>query len=114
MKILASIFDPDENAEKDGEKNSGVNKVITLAEVEGLQERHFNLRRLLEATKLEECSFVVAADLKLINLILGISSHGGKFSCPYCEGEAGLVAGELKSFSSLAFHLETSGLLAAR
>ena len=44
---------------------------------------------------------ISAWDLKLANLALGISSHGGKFSCLYCESERDGQSGVLRTFGSL-------------
>ena len=43
---------------------------------------------------------MVAADLKLLNVLLGLSSHSGKFACIYCEGEIGMESGRLRTFGS--------------
>nr|XP_047129473.1 uncharacterized protein LOC105843228 [Hydra vulgaris] len=43
----------------------------------------------------------MASDLKLINILLGISTHGGKYSCPWCDGEAVLKSGNLRSFGDI-------------
>ena len=38
-----------------------------------MQETHKNLAILLDLLKLEDCKYVLAADLKIINILLGIS-----------------------------------------
>ena len=58
----------------------------------------------MEKLKLNELDCCIASDLKLINALLGISSHSGKFSCPYCTGDMSLESGELRTYESLAKH----------
>ena len=60
-------------------KNTGVKKVIYMAAVKDIPESHHNMSILFEKTHL-------ASDLKLLNIILGISAHGGKHSCLYFNG----------------------------
>ena len=55
LKICVSIFDKDidpeicfSDQETQGEKLTGVNRLIILAEVEQVKETHYNLRHLLE------------------------------------------------------------------
>ena len=87
--------------EQPGNLCSGVNRSIILAYVEGVEENYENLRVLLELLQLDQLGFVVAADLKLVNVYSGLSGHGGKFACYCCEGEMGLEAGPLRTVSSL-------------
>ena len=108
FKIICNTFskhqDPEvtfTRTEKPGNICSGVNRSIILAFVEGVQENHENLRVVLELLQLDKLGFVVAADLKLLNVFLGLSGHGGKFACYVCEGEVGLESGVLRTVSSL-------------
>ena len=57
---------------------------------------------MVEKLKINDLDCCIASDLKLINALLGISSHSGKFSCPYCTGDMTLESGELRTFGSLA------------
>ena len=43
----------------------------------------------------------VMMDLCLLNAILGISSHGGKFSCSFCDGQSTLQSFNLCTFGHL-------------
>ena len=108
FKIICNTFsrhqDPEilfTRTEQPGNLCSGVNRSIVLAFVEGMKENHKNLRVVIELLQLHKLPFVVAADLKLLNVLLGLSGHGGKFACYLCEGEIGLEAGTLRTFSSL-------------
>ena len=66
-----------------------------------MQENHHNLRVICELLDIDKLNFVVAADLKLLNVLLGLSSHSGKYACYICEGEMSLESGPLRTFSSL-------------
>jgi len=44
------------------------------------------LETIFQKTGLNELKYYVAADMKLLNILLGLSAHGGKFSCLYCSG----------------------------
>ena len=35
---------------------------------------------------------------------MGLSGHGGKYACIYCEGQIGLEAGKLRTFGSIIQH----------
>ena len=59
---------------------------------------------VVEKLKLNELNCCIASDLKLINALLGISPHSGKFSCPYCTGSMTMESGEMRTFGSLAEH----------
>ena len=53
---------------------------------------------LLDLSKIE---YRLAADLKLINILLGISSHSGKYACFVCYGPCNLVSGPLCTYQHL-------------
>ena len=107
FKVVASIFETDYDPKKEvpGNLLTGGNRLLVLALAEGLQEQYENMRTVVEKLQLNaiECAF--ACDLKLINCVLGISSHSGKFACPYCEGAMTLQSGVLRTFGSLARRL---------
>ena len=60
-----------------------------------------NLRRILELLNLKDIRFKVCGDLKIINIILGLSGHGGKYACAFCYGECNLVSGPIQTFRHL-------------
>ena len=94
MKVCLTVHDPDEKKDatkspskkKQKEKrksrlqkkylNSGVKRVIILALVENVPEKYYNVEKLLDMLKIESISFVLAADLKLQNVLCGIQAHG--------------------------------------
>ena len=107
-KILASVidenYDPDITftaIEQPNNRLTGVNRVLLLAYVEGIQESYSNIRRILELLNFKDVTFKISGDLKIINILLGISGHGGKFACCFCYGECNLVSGPLRTFRHL-------------
>ena len=114
FKAVVSVLDRsvDPSREKDGELLSGVNRLLPLAVCPGIPERHHNLRQIMEHLKLHLVPNLKSVmDLCLLNAILGISAHGGKFSCSWCEGPSSLEAGELRTFKHL--HQKYQGYQAA-
>ncbi|XP_065652986.1 uncharacterized protein LOC136080295 [Hydra vulgaris] len=104
LKVIGNLFDPEKERCEDQNSHgtySGINHFIVLAYCENLQETHKNLAILLDLLKLEDCKYVLAADLKIINILLGISSHGGMYACAWCEGECELFGGLTRTFLSL-------------
>ena len=84
-----------------GRRLSGVNRVILLAYIENLQESWHNLRILLELLQLDRINYRFTADLKIINIVLCISSHSGKYACHICYGTCQLTSGPLRTFQNL-------------
>jgi len=84
-----------------GAKLTGSNKLLVLAMAQDLEENYENVRVVVEKLRLNEIPCCYASDLKLINCLLGISSHGGKHACPYCEAEMSLTLGTLRTFGNL-------------
>ena len=107
--MVVSVFDGNQDPEiafavQEGkyEKLTGVNRLLLLAEVDGGQERYHNLRQIMERLKLHELpGLLLVGDLSIVNALLGISKHGGKFSCYICEGPSTLESGALCTFGSL-------------
>ena len=101
LKIAANVFDGNIDPEvmigdQEGpeEKLTGVNRLLILAEVEGGQERHYNIQKLLEKLDIQNHpGLVLVGDLSITNIYLGISKHGEKFACYICEGVCGVESG---------------------
>ena len=73
LKILGSIFHENEDSiDPGGCLLTGVNKILLFDYVEDLRESWHNMRILLELIQLDTIKYRLAADLKLINIILGI------------------------------------------
>ena len=103
FKVVCSIFDKNHDQAPKGEKLTGSNKLLFFAIAENLDENYNNVRIVVQKLKLSEIKCCYAADLKLINCLLGISSHSGKHACPFCEGEMSLEVGQLRTFGNLNF-----------
>ena len=94
FKVMASVFDGASDPEvtfsmieTPSELNTGVNRLLPLAVVENCPERHHNLCQILEQLRLQEVEgLFIVGDLKLYNIMLGLSAHGSKCSCAYCLG----------------------------
>ena len=87
--------------EKKGQLNTGVNRILLLAQGQGWSETHNNLRSIVELMDFESIEFSLAADLKLLNVLLGLSGHNGTFACLFCEGAMTLEPGVPRTFASL-------------
>ena len=97
VKVTMNIFDPEE---LDGEKLTGCNKLIILAFVKDVSECHSNIDIIHKKANLDDIKHYKACDLKLLNILLGISGHGGLHSCLYCDGLMS-TPGTLRTFGSL-------------
>ena len=78
LKVIMNVFNIEADIDYKESKDTGVNKVLVLAFVKNVTENHANLQILIEKTKLNNIKFYLAADLKLLNIIVGLSGHGGK------------------------------------
>ena len=94
IKVIPNVFsqhqDPEitfTNTETAGNLCSGVKRSIIVCYVEKLEESYANMQTLMEMMNLQELPFVIASDFKLINVMLGLCGHGGKYACCYCEAE---------------------------
>ena len=108
FKVVGSIFETNSHqVDTPGEKLAGANKLLVFALAEDLSENYHNVRLVVEKLGLANLDCCFASDLKLINVLLGISSHSGKHGCAYCDGEMTLQLGELRTFGNLAeWHLK--------
>ena len=77
---------------------------------EQIPELYVNAKIMYDLIHLREVSAKFVCDLKLINILLGLSSHASKHPCPYgtCyKGQDGMwVSGEQRSFASISNHRE--------
>ena len=79
LKVICNLFNPEEERIADkGDRGtySGINHAVVLAYCDNLNESHENLRALVDLLSLHECKYSLAADMKLINILLGISVSG--------------------------------------
>ena len=100
LKMIMNIFDKYHDpeviftkVESKGYLCSGVKRSIVLAYCEDLEENYHNCWTILELLRFNELDSVIAADFKLLNVLLGLSGHGGKCACIYCEAPKGLDIG---------------------
>ena len=65
-------------------KDFGVRKVFILAIVPKTPETYRNMRVIIQKTQLNNLDkFLLVADLKLLNIILGLGTHSSRYPCPY-------------------------------
>lgn len=86
LKITLSILSLNHAQSPDSFKESGVKRLLILALVPDLPEKYEYIlliwKNLLKMTSLK-C--VIAGDLKIINVLIGIMAHSSLHPCPYCE-----------------------------
>ena len=66
-------------------KDGGVRKLLIIGIVQDIAETYGNAKIILNLLGIEKIDFVIATDYKLVNILLGLSSHSSKFRCPYCK-----------------------------
>ena len=108
LKMIMNVFDKYHDpevifteVESKGNLCSGVKRSIVLAYCEDLEENYQNCPTILKLLRFNELDSVIAADFKLLNVLLGLSGHGGKHACIYCEVPKGLEVGVIRTFSGL-------------
>ena len=67
--MVANIFDPSNLVDN----FTGSGKMLVLAFVDDMSETHHNLKVILEHLQIDKCSYILTGDLKVLNLVLGIS-----------------------------------------
>ncbi|XP_065666477.1 uncharacterized protein LOC136087513 [Hydra vulgaris] len=105
LKVTMNVFNPhDKTSNQPDLDDSGVKRCFIVAIVEGVSENNGNLRKLVDTLNLQNIKYSVAFDLKCANSMFGITSHAGKYSCLWCEGESLLDGGEKRTLGSLDYH----------
>ena len=68
-------------------KDSGVKKAMIVAYVPDIQENDFNIKRLWVETGIDTLTwkFTIVTDLKLCNILLGMTSHSSSHPCSWCD-----------------------------
>jgi hypothetical protein len=86
--------------------NNGVNRVQLLSLSTDSDENYEKLKFMLEKVDLQPGTFLLCADLKMINISLGLMTHSARHPCPYCEWVKGSRAtdSDLRTFESIAEH----------
>ncbi|CAH1099096.1 unnamed protein product [Psylliodes chrysocephalus] len=70
-------------------KDSGVKKLIVIAIASNTQENYSNIAKLWSLLKINEFTGVIATDLKLANILLGIMTHASSNPCTWCYAQKG-------------------------
>ena len=68
-----------------GHKETGDRKSILLAIVQSVSETYENLKMLFEKTQVNDIKYQLSSDLKLLNIVTGISSASSRYPCCYAE-----------------------------
>ena len=115
LKICVNIFDADElkvNIKNRSKRwgsaeyiGSRVQRLQFIAIAEDVPETYQNIKQILDIIQLDSLGFHIAWDLKLVNMIMGLSGHGGIHACLYSESEKSVNTGTLRTFGSLNIHL---------
>ncbi|XP_065088225.1 uncharacterized protein LOC135709769 [Ochlerotatus camptorhynchus] len=102
ITLSLSVVSKTQNNSADYFKDSGVKRLHILALAPNLAEKYEyifliwnGLLKLLES--------IIAGDLKIINVIIGIMAHSSTHPCPYCVTEKSnlaLLSGVLKHFQN--------------
>ena len=79
-----------------------MNKLLVIGLAEDMKENRENLDELLKLLELGDEKFHLSADLKLINLLLGISTHSSTHPCPHCKWRRNTFGkGDLRTFEEI-------------
>ena len=86
IKVIANVFSQHQDPEITFTKTetpsnlcSDVKHSIIVCYVEKLEESYANMHTLMEMMNLQELPYVMASDFKLINVMLGLCKHWGKY-----------------------------------
>ena len=83
-----------------------VDQTLLLGIVPNIQENYDNCAVIFKSIELRNIQFTLSADLKLLNLILGLQNHTSKYSCCFCNKSSDCVdwlfaAGDKQTFESI-------------
>ena len=83
---ITDLSDP--NDEEGDYKNTGKRRTLVILQCDKAIETHANVDKLIELMKFPDLDveYTFTADLKMVNLSVGLSSCNCIHSCPYCEG----------------------------
>ncbi len=83
-------------------KDSGVRRSFLLGIVPNVAESFENVSDMLRRCVLPQ-GIVLCADLKIINIVLGLQSHSATFPCPYCDSRRGNRTQSMKGLNYRTF-----------
>ena len=61
----------------------GTMKTILLGAVARVPESYLNCKKFFEKIDVNQISYQLSTDLKLVNIVLGMTGHKSKYPCPY-------------------------------
>lgn len=86
LKITISLLLENHSEPTDSFKDGGVKRLLILAVVPDIPEKYEFIKLIwINLLKLDGMRCVIAGDLKIINVIIGIMAHSSSNPCPYCE-----------------------------
>lgn len=65
-------------------KDSGVNKLFLIGLTEFSEENHHNISVLWNLLQLKDFEGKITADLKLLNIFIGLMTHSSSYPCTWC------------------------------
>ena len=73
---------------RDRSKSTSTKRCLVIARVDQIPENYSNVTILMSKLNLQELKkdFCVVADLKLVDIMVGIQSTSSMHPCPYCDG----------------------------
>ena len=71
-------------------KYTGVNKLLIIAVAPNVPETYNNCSTFISASKINSTIYTFTADLKMINICLGLMNHSSLHPCCYCVGTKGI------------------------
>ena len=110
VKICVSVFDAKSKESRKSSLSkkyldSGVKKVQMLAVAPDVPENYLNMKRLWVEAGIHKLQyrFIVATDMKLMNILLGLQNHSCTHPCCWCNIDKNNLdkKGKLRTFSSL-------------
>ena len=104
LKIKFNLSKTGHDEEKS--KLMGVKRGFILAAVCQVPETYNNMHVLINLTKINEIRYKLSQDLKLINIVIGITNHSSKYPCPYgkCykdENSGEWIKGMIRTFRNI-------------
>lgn len=86
FKVTLSIVAKDSTNESGAFKTGGVKCLFILAIAADLPEKYDYVALIWDKLlHLQELDAVIAGDLKIVNVIVGIMAHSSSYPCPYCN-----------------------------
>ena len=93
-RLIATLTinaEENDNISKETFKDTSTKRVIILAHVDDCPETYQNVAKILDKLNIHHLyqEYHLVADLKLYNIILGLTSCSSKHGCCYCTGKKG-------------------------